>query len=39
MLATAKDFPEMLEIQGRHAQRQMTAYSTQAAWPTDGRRR
>jgi hypothetical protein len=38
-LAKAKDFPEMLEIQGRHAQRQMTAYSTQAAWPTDGRRR
>jgi hypothetical protein len=29
-LAKAKDFPEMLEIQGRHAQRQMAAYSTQA---------
>jgi hypothetical protein len=29
-LANAKDFPEMLEIQGRHAQRQMAAYSTQA---------
>jgi phasin len=28
-LANAKDFPEMLEIQGRHAQRQMAAYSTQ----------
>jgi hypothetical protein len=29
-LANAKDLPEMLEIQGRHAQRQMAAYSTQA---------
>ena len=29
-LANAKDFPEVLEIQGRHAQRQMAAYSTQA---------
>jgi phasin len=29
-LANAKDFPEMLQIQGRHAQRQMAAYSTQA---------
>jgi len=29
-LANAKDFPEMLEIQGRHAQRQMATYSTQA---------
>jgi phasin len=29
-LANAKDFPEMLEIQGRHAQRQMAAYSRQA---------
>lgn len=29
-LAKAKDFPEILEIQGRHAQRQMAAYSTQA---------
>jgi hypothetical protein len=30
LLAKAKDFPEMLEIQGRHAQRQMATYSTQA---------
>jgi hypothetical protein len=29
-LANTKDFPEMLEIQGRHAQRRMAAYSTQA---------
>ena len=29
-LANAKDFPEVLEIQGRHAQQQMAAYSTQA---------
>src|SRR5689334_24458303 len=29
-LVNAKDFPEVLEIQGRHAQQQMAAYSTQA---------
>ena len=29
-LATAKDFKEMLEIQSRHTQQQMAAYSTQA---------
>ena len=29
-LAKAKDFKEMLEIQSRHAQLQMVAYSTQA---------
>jgi phasin len=29
-LAKAKDFPEILEIQSRHAQLQMTAYSRQA---------
>ncbi len=29
-LAKAKDFEEMLEIQSRHAQVQMAAYSTQA---------
>jgi phasin len=29
-LTKAKDFPEMLEIQSRHVQLQMTAYSTQA---------
>jgi phasin len=29
-LAKAKDFPEMLQIQSRHAQLQMAAYATQA---------
>jgi phasin len=29
-LAKAKDFPEMLEIQSRHSQLQMAAFSTQA---------
>jgi len=29
-LAKARDFPEMLNIQSRHAQLQMAAYSTQA---------
>ena len=29
-LAKAKDFPEILELQRRHAQLQMTAYSRQA---------
>jgi hypothetical protein len=29
-LTKAKDFSEMAEIQSRHAQLQMTAYSTQA---------
>jgi len=29
-LVNAKDFPEVLEIQGRHAQQQMAAYYTQA---------